>query len=245
MKSTLSKNWITEKHIDFEYKKYVLLAYLQSVNEEFDATRLYPALSELLSHYRNVIAIREGKESLYNSFPEKMAGVDFAQFKMIYEKMAADDSLMQEIVNIINFSIPQFENYLAEGKKIYDFIEEKLYIQPVGIVPLNSMEGYLFLRNGDSKDTRVYEYQITIFQNPEEKYRGIHTHFIASYRTSIANTFESIKSDMLRYHKKLPNPAAYAIETEMRFPMEETFLPLAKRSFLKYVSSEIAGGPKN
>jgi hypothetical protein len=238
MKSSLSKNWITEKHIDFEYKKYVLLAYLQSVSEEFDATRLFPALSELISHYRSLLAIREGKESLYSSFPEKMTGASLMQFKLIYEKIAADDSLMEEIMSIINFSIPQFENYLAEGKKIYDFIEEHLHIQPVGIVPLNTMEGYLFLRNGDSPETRVYEYQITLFQNPDEKYRGIHTSFLASYRTSIANTFESIKADILHYHKKLPNPAAYAIETDMKFPMEESFLPLAKRTFLKYVSTE-------
>ena len=31
----LDKNWITENHIDFEYKKYVLLAYLQHVSEHF------------------------------------------------------------------------------------------------------------------------------------------------------------------------------------------------------------------
>ena len=39
----LSKDWITEKHIDFEYKKYVLLAYLQEVEKHFEMTSLYPA----------------------------------------------------------------------------------------------------------------------------------------------------------------------------------------------------------
>ena len=45
--SSLSTNWITEKHIDFEYKKYVLLGYLQHVNESFTENKLYPSLSEL------------------------------------------------------------------------------------------------------------------------------------------------------------------------------------------------------
>ena len=47
----LSENWITEKHIDLEYKRYVLLAYLQHVSEQFEEVRLYPALSELVNHY--------------------------------------------------------------------------------------------------------------------------------------------------------------------------------------------------
>ena len=60
--ATLSKNWITEKLIDFEYKKYLLLAYLQQVSGQFDETRLYPSLSELIEHYKNVVSLRENKK---------------------------------------------------------------------------------------------------------------------------------------------------------------------------------------
>ena len=38
---TLGADWITDKHIDFEYKKYVLLDYLQDVNQNFEASKLY------------------------------------------------------------------------------------------------------------------------------------------------------------------------------------------------------------
>ena len=55
---------------------------------------------------------------------------------------------MKEIENIIAFSIPQFEMNIAEGKKIYDLIESKLSIYPVGIVPLHTDAGYIFIRNG-------------------------------------------------------------------------------------------------
>ncbi len=34
----LNKNWLTEKYIDFEYKKYVLLAWLQEVNNNTEWT---------------------------------------------------------------------------------------------------------------------------------------------------------------------------------------------------------------
>ena len=60
----LNKDWITENSLDFEYKKYVLLAYLQSVEKEFEVQRLYPALSDLVEHYRNVILIKENADQL-------------------------------------------------------------------------------------------------------------------------------------------------------------------------------------
>ena len=47
----LSKNWITEHHLDSEYKRYVLLGYLKKVSEKFDQSLLYPHLSDLKDHY--------------------------------------------------------------------------------------------------------------------------------------------------------------------------------------------------
>ena len=233
---SLSKNWITENHIDFEYKKYVLLAYLQHVSDNFTEQRLYPFLSDLVEHYRNLKILKDNKKNLFESFPGHATRVDFEQFKMVYEKLAEDDSLILEIESIVDYSIPQMEFYLKEGKKIYDYIEDHLKISSVGIVPLNNEYGYLFLKLGNVADTKVYEYHISIFENPAERYRGIHVQYLASYEKSLLNTFESIKSDLLTYNKSLPNPATYVIETEMIIPFDETFLPMAKRALVKRVA---------
>ena len=100
-----------------------------------------------------------------------------------------DDAVMQEIESIIDFSIPQMELYLKEGKKIYDFIEEHFKIFPIGIVPLSNEAGYLFLKITSESETRVYEYQVSIFEHPEERYRGIHVSYINSYEKNLMNTF--------------------------------------------------------
>ncbi len=237
----LSSNWITEKHIDFEYKKYLLLGYLQRVSEEFTESKLYPSLSELVSHYRNVVALRDKKKDLFNSFPERLTGTDLKGFNLMYEKMLGDDQIMGEIESIIDFSIPKFEQYIAEGKAIYDLIESKINIYPVGIMPLHADEGYLLLNYSSKGDTLVYEYQITIFENPDERYRGISTNFLCAYSRSIQNSFENIKQDLIKYHRKLPNPATYVIESELQVPLQETLLPLARRTLVKYVAT----GSKN
>lgn len=232
----LSKNWLTEKHIDFEYKKYVLLAYIKEVSGNFEANRLYPSLSELVEHYRQLIAIKENTQHLKDAFPQRMQQIDLERFLISYEKIVEDDALMAELESIIEFSIPQFKHSLSEGKKIYDFIEEHLSITPVGLMPLYPEQGYLFIKNADT-DTIVYEYQITIFQQPDEKFRGIHTTYVKSYTKSFINTYEYIKTDLVRENRNLPNPATFAVESEMNLPLEQTLLPIAKRALVKKVSA--------
>ena len=236
---TLNDNWLTEKYIDFEYKKYILLAFLQQVEKDFELQKLYPSLREIIKHYRQVKALKEKKEELYNTFPAKATDIDTENMQLIYEKIFHDSKLMRELESIINFSIPHFENHLAEGKKIYDAIESQLTIFPVGVVPLRSKEGYLLIRDGKNADTRVYEYDITLFEQSDAKYRGIHTEYIKTWETDLGMTYQYIKLELLKENQDLPNPATYAIESEWAVPLEETLLPIAKRCLLGYVEGNV------
>ena len=232
----LSKNWLTEKHIDFEYKKYLLLAYLQEVRKNFDATKLYPWLAEIIEHYKTVVAVRDNKQHLQKHFPQRVSGINSSSGQLTYESLLNDDELIKELENIISYAIPQFENRVEEGKSIYDIVEEHLYIQPVGIIPLRPEFGYMFLKGGETSETNVYEYQITFWETASEKYKAIHTHFVKAFSKNISTTFQSMKSDLMRENKHMPNPAAYAIESEMTLPLEETFLPIAKRMLVRHLS---------
>ena len=51
---TLSENWLTEDIMDFEYKKYIVLGYLQNVETHFNEQKLYPDFAELIAHYKNL-----------------------------------------------------------------------------------------------------------------------------------------------------------------------------------------------
>jgi hypothetical protein len=107
---------------------------------------------------------------------------------------------------------------------------------PVGLVPLDTQEGYFFLSAGNSKATRVYHYRLSIFGKHDEKFRSIKTAYIDVLKRSMVNTYENIKYDLIKKRDNLPNPAVYSIETEINFPIEETLLPVAKRSLVKYIT---------
>lgn len=234
---SLSVNWFIEGSVDFEHKKYVLLAYLQRINKHFNKNKLYPDLNDLIFHYNNLLTFKQNKSDLQRAFPERLTEADIAAVKLTYEKMIQDDAIMQEIEQIISYSLYKMDPALKEGKEIYDFVESRLRIEPIGVIPLYPYHGYLLLRNGDEKGTAVYEYRVTIFESKDEKYRGINTTYVTSYERNFIYTPEGIRKDLIYSRREFPNPAVYHVESDIRFPLEQTLLPLAKRSLVKHIST--------
>jgi hypothetical protein len=236
MKS-LGINWFIEGSIDFEHKKYILLDYLQEINRHFDKSKLYPNLTDLIFHYNNLLNFKSNKSALQQAFPQRLTKADIEAVKLTYEKIVQDDFSMKEIENIISYALHKMNPALQTGKEIYDFVESRLNIDPVGVVPLMPYNGYFSLRNGTDRTNWVYEYQFTIFENKDDKFRGINVQFVKTYEQSITTTPEAIKLDLIRRRRHLPNPAVYYVYSDISFPLEQTLLPVAKRSLVKFISA--------
>jgi len=232
----LSETWFAEGRIDFELKKYILLGYLQEVNRYFNENKLYPQLADVIFHYHNIVAFRENKKYLQEHFPKKLTGIQLEKLQGLYEQMINDDELMQELEDIIHYSADTIKNTIGNGTEIYEFVEEKINIIPVGLLPLDTQEGYFFLSSGDRSQAQVYQYRLSIFEKHDEKYRSIKTSYLDHWTRSISHTYEHLKAELIRKRRDLPNPAVYSIETELKFPVEETLLPIAKRSLVKFIS---------
>lgn len=232
----LSQTWFAEGYIDFELKKYTLLAYLQQINKYFNENKLYPQLSDLIFHYNNIVAFRENKKYLQEHFPKKLTGIQIEKLQVLYEQMIADNDLMQQLEEIINYSAGEMKTTISNGTEIDEFVEENITITPIGIIPLDVHEGYFFLSAGNTKSTHVYQYRLSFFEKHDEKFRSMKTNYVELMQRSMINTYESLKSSLLRNRNDLPNPAVYSIETELNFPVEETLLPIAKRSLVKYIT---------
>jgi hypothetical protein len=232
----LSETWFAEGYIDFELKKYTLLAYLQQINTHFDESKLYPQLADLIFHYNNIVAFRENKKHLQEHFPKKLTGIQIEKLQVLYEQMIEDSELMQELEDIINYSADRMKTTISNGAEIYEFVEDKLTITPVGLISLDVQEGYFFLSSGNTKATRIYQYRISFFEKHDEKFRSMKTAFVDLLYRSMANTYENIKYELIKTRNNLPNPEVFSIETELSFPVEETLLPIAKRSLVKFIT---------
>ncbi len=235
----LSADWFLSGRVDTEQKKYVLLAYLKKAEKAFHYNQLYPYLSELVFHYRNLKQFMDKKNNLYQQFPQELRGVDLQKLKLYYHKVIEDDELMKRLEEIVQNSIEEIKPYLDEGKEIFDFVENHLELKQVGLISINPEKGYLFIRNGDQQVTQVYYYKVKQFKLAKDNMKGITAKYLASFKRRLTNTYESIKKELVKnYHEHFTSPASYAIESPFNFPENETLLPIAKRVLIRHIYSE-------
>lgn len=231
----LSTDWLFEKHIDLEYKSYVLMSYLQDVCNAFEVQSLYPHLADLVAHYNALINIKSEHLRLENLFPKELKTIK-PNFQLQYEKMGHPDTI-EEIIEIIEYAIPLLKKHLIDGQEIYEQLSKTIHVSTVGLLPLQTDEGYLLLMNGNEPETQVYNFSIPLFENPQGKYRAIHTSFLADYKRTLSNTPEQIKLELIRINRKLPNPVTLVVESEQLLPFHETLFPIAKRAVVQYLGT--------
>ena len=237
---TLSETWFVEGSIDFELQKYRLLAYLQEVQKYFGESKLYPQLSDVIFHYNNLLSFSRNKRFLQDHFPQAVEGIDGEKLELIYEKMLADDAVMQELEDITGYAAGHFKKTIDEGTGIYDYVEENMQIEPVGIMPLYKNEGYLLLQYGGIREVRAYRYTSTLFEKETSRYRALKLQYLHSFPVTIINTREQIKRMLIQQSPDLPQPAVYLALTPLHFPLDETILPVAKRRLMRYLTQQAA-----
>lgn len=232
----LEKNWITAPIIDTEYKQYVLLAYIQEIKKSYDQLKLYPHLSELIDQYCELLTLKDNQLAMIEKFPKTLKGIDVQEMKMIFSKDISEENWVEEVTKIIEMAIPLIKDTIHYGKEIYEEIEKNIYVTPVGIAPLKNDEGYFILNATGYNETLVYSYRVSLFENAEDKYRAIHTHYAAAFVKSLSVTNHYIKAELTKQYPHLPNPSVFAFESEYTIPVDDTYLPIAKRMITKLVA---------
>ena len=78
---------------------------------------------------------------------------------------------------------------------------------------------------------------MSIFEGSQEQLRSLNTEFVERVEKRPLYTYERIKLDLLSRFKDMPNPATFLIFSKMKFPFAETLMPVAKRLFVKHIST--------
>lgn len=234
--SNLNRDWVTEGNLDVEYKKYLLLAYLQFVQQNFSEKKLYPTLSELIEHYRHLQLLKNNVGNLENSFPKQFSGIDFQNFRLNFEPLEQKDEIISNLFEIIEFAIHSMVRPLEDGKDIFDWVEKNLHIETVGLEPFYKSEGYLMIYTNGNQEIPVYRYQVSSINLSDERYKGMSLEYVTTETKSIANSFEQIKLNLIRQWRDLPNPATYLFLSDFPIPFNETLLPVSKRILLRTIS---------
>ncbi len=233
---TLSENWITEDLMDFEYKKYLVLGYLQQVNDHFNEQKLYPDFAELIAHYKNLIRLKNNAIGLETNFRKKLKGIDYEDLKLVYEN-TVNDELLNELKQIIEFSEPLMAEGLQTGRSIFDFAEQHILSDHIGLLPLYKQEGYFVLYPFQSTHAYIYRYRLSKINLLQEQVYGLNSNYFLTHTVTFSNPIDRVKYELIEANPELPNPAVYLFKTKTHLPNEETFLPIAKRLLYKELLS--------
>ncbi|RYF66862.1 MAG: hypothetical protein EOO39_22295 [Cytophagaceae bacterium] len=232
--TTLPYDWLTQNRIDTEYKQYVVLAYLQSVERRFADCQLHPDLPELKRHYEATLHFRRGKGTLMAAFPKRVAGISGPPPRIDYKSELPADPLLDDVDEIVDFALPRFNATLTEGQQRWDDLAATLTLEPVGLMPLRPEEGYLFVHYTTSSDLAIYQYRFTLYDDQVPGGRMVHWQLRERTQRTIGTTFERLKLDLIRRYN-LPNPAAFRLESKRLMPEQETLLPIAQQLLNKAI----------
>lgn len=236
--SSLNLDMFIKVDDDFEIKQYKILHALNLVYDKFTKNRLYPQLGELIFLYRSLNEVLEKIKSFQDDFPKRIKEINWEKKDIIYEKIFQDEANVDHIVKLIEWALLHMKKTIDEGVAIFEFVDENLDLEKVGIIPSYLEEGYMFVPDNRKKGLNLFRYDVSIYASSEDSQRALKTRYIRTIPIDILHQpTNSIKLKLIRNHKDLPNPATYSFHTKLDFPFQETIFPIAKRKFMRHLYS--------
>ena len=130
--------------------------------------------------------------------------------------------------------LPQLEKRISAFTDLKHFLYNVVKIEPIGILNLYNKEGYIFLRNSDSKFVKTYSYFISNYVN-NNKRTLVKLSPIDEFKYSISYGYNQHKKRLNHNRKVYLN--CFAIESEMDLPLDSTFIAIAKGKLSKYLAA--------
>lgn len=233
----LSLDLFTKVQDDFEKRQYIILSELKKISNEFQYYKVYPHLSMLVELYRTIKDVINRLSDLKGKFPKRIGKIDWVNKTIEHEVVFVDGTDLSAVEDLINWALPNIERVIQEGIAIHEYVENDLSVEHVGILPNYRDEGYLFVPDNRGKKLNLFRFEMSIFQSSEDPYRTLKTTYLRSIRQCTAQLAPgSIKLQLIREERELPNPATYTVETELDFPFDQTIMPVAKRKLMQTIS---------
>lgn len=226
------ENWLAQGVIDTEYKQYILLAWLQRLKSEYDAARLYPALSEAINAHRKLHAVASSQQSIDARSNSEVIGIDWTRLTLKKNPSSPSD-LGKYLNELLGFALPRIENTIREGQSLYDWIEEHVEFESVGLLPLYRDEGYLLVMEPNDTDLLAFRYRKSILELDDAPAHRLEIELVEQSKRTLSTTLAQVKLNLIKRFNDLPNPATFMFRSRMGFPLAETLLPIAKRRLLR------------
>lgn len=227
--------WFNKNNVDFEYNKYRMLGFVKKVKQDFSAALLYPSLDRVSHMLYDIKQYKCAKSKLNSKLEKQLTGIDIKRLQLQYKSIDLPNEAAS-LDKIVAFNEKILGKTQQEGIEISNFLSNQLNFIPLGIIPNHNQYGYLFLSNTTTKNLSVYAYEHSIYADTS-KQKFVSTTYIDSFALSLGNTYNHIKTELLKNRNNYANPATYVVESKIYIPFEATFLPIAKQVLAQHLNA--------
>ena len=238
--TTLSLDLFTRAVHDVERTQYQILAGLQRAYEAFDNKRIYPYLGQLVHLHRSLTTIIEQSDAFRTAATGTIKNIDLEDREIEYEWPELDGAEMAVVEELIRWALPHIREAVEDGRSVYEFVEDNVELETVGIVPSYLQEGYLMVPDTESSELHILRYRLSILTDDGERYRALRTTLCKTVERPVGVDLHpsSLKLELVEERRDLPNPATYFTSTAVDIPYEDTLLPVVKRRLIRRLMRE-------
>ena len=207
---------------DLESSKYLLLNKFKLCEKELNETRLYPTYQMLINIYLQLADIMANHNRIFNK-----EYTDAISEKEMDEKMKLINKELENSFELMHWSFAHLNRVMEQGKAIYDFVDESIKIESIGINSEYNTDGYFILPDNRDRLLRIIKYSRNLYKILKTKEVGNREMKLITIPNEVLRNY-MISDDII-------NQIIYMLDTELNFSYSQTILPVAKRKFLGFL----------
>jgi hypothetical protein len=211
---------------DVEKSRYQLLNKLKYCEMEFNQSRLYPTYQMLINIYRQLADIISRHNKIFNK-----EYTDALNEEEMADKQKLINDEIEKSFELMHWAFSHINKNLETGRAIYDFVDESINIESIGIDTRYNKEGYFVVPDNRGRMLKIIKYERNLYKILKTREVGNYEFNIILIPKNIVRNY-IISDDIL-------NQIIYYLDTELSFPFSQTILPVAKRKFLNFLESRL------
>ena len=244
VKFMMETDWVFQEPIDFEHKKYVLLAYFKKVDDLLLQNKIYPTFIELSLHLASLQTLVKEKVILSTN-KTFLSCDDEVLLKELTAKSIPELNTEEklELQKIVHHSATQFLDYFSVVKSYWATIYESIDMTiKRNRKYLTKPKGYIVYTHTNHNHIHVWEYQINeLAPNIDEYNIKISLIYEGNKKElSLNKVIEEYSSFTERESKIAP---VFDFKSTKEYPIDETLLPLFKRRLLAHIYQSKKAAP--
>ena len=121
----ITVDWFIEPPMDFEHKNYMLLDYVQQIDNSFKVQKLSPYLLYTEKIISEMTLFKEGRDRMREALQKKKLNLSKTIHWIVTDVEETDE--MKTVVEVVDYSLPILESKLILGYKLLKKYPQILY----------------------------------------------------------------------------------------------------------------------